>query len=264
MPLPLLSGRAPAFCGLVALAVAAGGCAADLKWRVIGTADQQATVDALRLQATPVDTAELKPDHPFCWRGSETAGFMLFDVSITNSGTRDLLCQVGHLDFPGVAAPQLQLGNFLEGAIRSLQFSGQAPVLGTEDMRLAALPHEKASILMAEGYRYEILSYMDFSERYNYLMQKEMERAMALAHIPYVGIFIAMSKMRTAADQRATRLMQAQQMVMRPGVVPAGRTVRGYLVFAWPPNTQAGDFTLRMPVQPAYAATLPFQIVSRH
>ena len=116
---------------------------------------------------------------------------------------------------------------------------------------------------MAEVYRYQILSHQDFSERYMYLMQKEMRRAGGLAFIPYVGGFVAMSKMKDAAEQRSKRLMQAQQMVMRPGVVPAGNTVRGYLVFAWPVPTQSGGFPLRLPVQPAHAASVRFDLVRR-
>ena len=116
---------------------------------------------------------------------------------------------------------------------------------------------------MADGYRYQILSYHDFSERYCYLMQKEMERARGLAYIPYVGGFISMAEMRKAAKRRPKRLMRAEQMVMRPGVVPADSTVRGYLVFAWPPDPQPGSFTLRLSVQPGHAASVQFELVRR-
>ena len=116
---------------------------------------------------------------------------------------------------------------------------------------------------MADGYRYQILSYHDFSERYCYLMQKEMERARGLAYIPYVGGFISMAEMRKAAKRRPKRLMRAEQMVMRPGVVPADSTVRGYLVFAWPPVPQPGSFTLRLSVQPGHAASVQFELVRR-
>lgn len=90
---------------------------------------------------------------------------------------------------------------------------------------------------------------------------QEMQRAGGLASIPYVGGFIASSKMRDAAERRPKRLIQAQQMVMRPGVVPAGSMIRDYLVFAWPPDTQPGKLTLRLPVQPGQVGSLDFDVV---
>lgn len=260
----LANGSRVVLCGMALLSAAAAGCGSKLKWRVVGPIDTQpAIVGPLRIEATPVDTAELKKGHPFRWRGSKTAGFMLFDVRITNSGERDLVCQVGHLDFPGVVSPTLTLEHFLPGVVSASPPPGRPELVTTDDLRLTALSHEKATILMEAGYRYQILNYADFSERYAYLMQKEMRRAAGFAYIPYAGPFISMAKMKNAADHRAKRLMQAQQMVMRPGVVPAGGMVRGYLVFAWPPDPQPGTFTLRLPVQPAYAASLRFELVRR-
>ncbi len=69
--------------------------------------------------------------------------------------------------------------------------------------------------------------------------------------------------MRNATERMPERLVQAQQMVMRPGVVTAGSTIRGFLVFAWPLDTQHGRFTLRLPVQPAYVASVRFDLVRR-
>lgn len=248
---------------IASLALCGAGCGSELKWQVVGPVDGQVpAVGPLRMEVAAVDTGELKEGHPFRWRGSETAGFMLFDLKITNTGDHDLLCQVGHLDFPGVVSPKLTLGQLLEGAM-SARPSEEAPLIGPEDLTLTALPHEKATILMADGYRYQILSHYDFSERYYYLMQKEMSQARALAFIPHAGGFLAMAKMHDAAKQRAKRQMLAEQMVMRPGVVPAGQTVRGYLVFAWPPDPQPGCLTLRLPVQPGHAASIQFSLVQR-
>jgi len=107
-----------------ALVLTGSGCG-SLKWQVFGPLDGQApSVGPLRIDVRPVDTTELEKGHPFRWRGSETAGFMLFDLKITNTGERDLLCQVGHLDFPGVVSPKLMLGNFLEGAMSTWQPPG--------------------------------------------------------------------------------------------------------------------------------------------
>ncbi len=72
---------------------------------------------------------------------------------------------------------------------------------------------------------------------------------------------MALTQMKNAAKRRPKRLMQAQQMVMRPGVVPAGSMIRDYLVFAWPPDTQPGRLTLRLPVQPGQVASLNFDVV---
>ncbi len=92
----------------LALCFGAAGCGSKLKWRVMGPVDAQTpSVAPLRIDASAVDTTELEKDHPFRWRGSETAGFMLFDVKITNTGARDLLCRMGHLDSPGVVSPEL-------------------------------------------------------------------------------------------------------------------------------------------------------------
>ena len=243
--------------------VTVAGCGADLKHRIVGPiGNQHCLVGPLRIEVTPVNADELDNDHPFCWRGSKTAGFLLFDVKITNTDDkRDLLCLVGHLDFPGRVAPKLSAGHFLEGAVSAMKSMGQSGLIGTDDLRLTAIAHEKATILMEDGYRYQVLNYLDFSERYSYLMQKKMQRAQGLGYIPYFGGFIASAKIRGAAQQRPKRLMQAQQMVMRPGVVPAGRMVRGYLVFGWPPNIQPGSLTLRLPVQPGSASSFGFDVV---
>ncbi len=247
-----------------ALCFGAAGCGSELKWQVVGPIDGRiASVGPLRIDVRAVDTTELEKSHPFRWRGTETAGFMLFDLRITNTGKTDLLCQVGHLDFPGLVSPQLTFGHFLGGALSALQPPGEPGLIGTDDLRLTALSHEKATILMEDGYRYQILSHHNFSERYLYLMQKEMRRARGLAYIPYVGGFIASSKMRHATERMPERLMLAQQKVMRPGVVPAGSTIRGYLVFAWPLDAKPGRFTLRLPVQPAYVASVRFELVRR-
>ncbi|MHC4066707.1 MAG: hypothetical protein ACYSUI_19700 [Planctomycetota bacterium] len=247
----------------VALVLLASGCS-ELKWCVSGPIDGHApSVGPLRIEVMPIDTADLKGGHPFRWRGSKTAGFLLFDVRITNTGDEDLLCQVGHLDFPGVVTPEPTLGHILEGAMSAWGPSGEPRLVAAADLRLTALPHEKATILTADGYRYQILNYHDFSERYCYLMQKEMERARGLAYIPYVGGFISIAEMSKAAKRRPKRLMRAEQMVMRPGVVPAGSTIRGYLTFAWPPDIQPGKCTLRLPVQPGHAASVQFAFVRR-
>jgi hypothetical protein len=211
-----------------------GGCS-ELKWQAIGPVDGQTpSVGPLRIDVRPVDTTELRKGHPFRWRGSKTAGFMLFDLRITNTGKRDLLCQVGHFDFPGLVSPELTPGHFLEGATSTSQPSGKPELIGLDDLRLTALLPEKATILMADGYGYQILSYHDFSERYCYLMQKEMGQAEALgytAYIPYtfgVGRIASAIAKHKAAKRMPKRLMQAQQMVMRPGMVPAGSTIPGY------------------------------------
>ncbi|MFH1748677.1 MAG: hypothetical protein ABIG44_16710 [Planctomycetota bacterium] len=246
------------------LVLPGSGCGSKLKWRVLGPHDgSKPMVGPLRIEVSPVDTTELKKGHPFRWRRSKTAGFMLFDVKITNTGDRDLLCQMGHLDFPGLVITDQAQGSIMGGAALMAHTSVPPGLIGTDDLNLAALNHERATILMEEGYRYPILSYGDFSERYCYLMQKEMSRARALAYIPYAGGFIAAAKMHSATQNRPKRMMEAQQMVLRPGVVPAGSTVRGYLVFAWPPDVGPGNFTLRMPIQPAHAATCRFNIVRR-
>ncbi len=91
-----------------ALCFGAAGCGSKLKGRVIGPIDGQApSAGPMRIDATPVDAAELEKDHPFRWRRSEMTGFMLLDVKITNTGARDLLCRMGRLDFPGVVSPEL-------------------------------------------------------------------------------------------------------------------------------------------------------------
>jgi hypothetical protein len=188
---------------------------------------------------------------------------MLFDVAITNTSDRDLLCQVGHLDFPGLVSPRLTLGHFLEGAVNAWSSSGECQLVSTDDLRLTGLSHEKATILTEDGRRYQILNYLDFSQRYGYLMQKEMQRARGLAYIPYAGGLVSSIAAQKAAQRQPKRLIDAQQMVMRPGVVPAGATVRGYLAFAWPPAIQPGALTLRLPVQPAHAASAQFNVVRR-
>jgi len=133
-----------------ALALSSAGCGSELKWRVIGPLNGQApSLGPLRIDVTAVDTAELKKGHPFRWRGSKTAGFMLFDLKITNTGERDLLCQMGHLDFPGLVSPELTPGHYLEGATSTWQPSGEPALIGAEDLRITALSPEKATILMA-------------------------------------------------------------------------------------------------------------------
>jgi hypothetical protein len=258
-PLPARAILLPAFL----LVIAACGCGSQLKYRVVGpVGEKDHAVGPLRIEVTPIDTAELEKGHPFRWRGSKTAGFMLFDVKITNTDDeRDLLCLVGHLDFPGRVSPKLTTGNFLESSMRAMETAGESDLIGTDDLELTDLAHELATILMEDGYRYQVLNYHDFSERYCLLMQKEMRRAGGLAFIPYIGGFIASSKMRDAAERRPERLIQAQQKVMRPGVVPAGRRVRGFLVFTWPSDTQPGRMTLRLPVQPGHADSFDFDIV---
>jgi hypothetical protein len=233
------------------------------RYLVIGPVDHKTcSVGPLRIEITPIDTAKLGKDHPFRWRGPKTAGFLLFDVKITNTDDqRDLLCQVGHLDFPGVILPEPTRGHFLEGRTTTLKIQEELELIGQGDSRLTAVAHEKATILMEDGNRYQILSYRDFSERYYYLMRKEMRRARGLAFIPYVGGFIASSQMQDAAERRPERLMQAQQMVMRPGVVPVGSLVRGILAFIWPPDIQPGILILRLPVQPGQTAYFNFDVV---
>lgn len=247
-----------------AVCLGVAGCGSKLKWRVMGPLDAQTpSVGSLRIDAIAVDTTELEKDHPFRWRGSEAAGFMLFDVKITNTGTRDLLCQMGHLDFPGVVSPDLTLGHFLEGAVNAMHLSGDRELIGTDDLKLTAVAHETATMLMGDGYRYQILGHGDFCQRYMYLYQKEMRRARGSAFIPYVGGFVMAGQMRKAGERMSERLMHARQMVMRPGVVPAGSTIRGYLVFAWPPEPQPGTLTLRLPVQPGHVASVRFELARR-
>lgn len=248
----------------IAILPPGSGCGSKLKWQVVGPLDvQPPSVGPLRIEVAPVDTTELKKGHPFRWRGTEKAGFMLFDLKITNTGEKNLLCQVGHLDFPGEVSPTLTPGHFLPGAASTPQPPGVPALVTTDDLRLTSLSHEKATILMEAGYRYQILSHGDFAARYMYLMQEELHHAIGYHFVPYVGHFIASAKARKASKLMPERLMEAQLRVMRPGVVPAGSTVRGFLVFAWPPDPQPGSFTLRLPVQPAHAASVRFDLVRR-
>jgi hypothetical protein len=253
--------------GLTMVSWAAYGC--GLKWQVKGPLGGPSAVGPLQIDAQPVDTTTLKRDHPFRWRGSGKAGFLVFDVKITNTGNRDVYCRVGHLDFPGLVATQLVSGPSLEGATPAMACAGGRRLLGPDDFQLSSLEHEKASVLMEDGTRYQVLEYNDFCERYAYLMMQETMRAQAIGCVgfaPYtfgVPRLISSIAQRSATKHMPERLMQAQQMVMRPGVAPAGSVIRGYLVFAWPPHVQPGKLTLRLPLQPGAVATIAFELVER-
>jgi len=240
------------------------GCAQqELQYRVTGPINQPScSLGSLRIEAVPIDTADLNKDHPFVWRGSTTAGFMVFDVKIASSDTRDLLYLIGHPDFPAFVTPRLTTRNLTKEAVAALEAEGRAELVGTDQLDLAMLTHERATIILETGDRYEALSRSEFHERYIYLMQKEMWRATRLAFIPYAGGFIAASKIHGASEKMQERSMQAEQMVLRPGVVPANSVVRGYLVFAWPPGVKPCSLTLRLPVQPGQAGSLQYKIES--
>jgi hypothetical protein len=248
---------------LVGLIVLAAGCESkELAYRVTGPLDPApAEIGPLRIEALPIDTAELAKDHPFAWRGLPTAGFMLFDVKITNGGGKDLLYLVGHPDFPALVTPHVSRQHLMkEGA--EATGDGSEQLIGADQLDLAVLTHEKAAIFLEEGYRYEVLNRHEFFERYMYLCDQEMHAALGLAYIPYAGGFMASSKIRGASKKMHERSMQAEQMVLRPGVVPANTTVRGYLVFAWPPAVKPCGLSLRLPVQPGQAASLRYNIIS--
>jgi len=232
------------------------GCSHPLAYRIIQRDNAgPIEVSPLRLEVTPVDTAELDKAHPFCWRGDVMAGFMLFDVKVSNASGRDVLCLMGHRDFPGLAGPRVTVQQQTVG-------SGQGNgLVGSDQLVLSELGHERASILTLDGYRFEILDYGDFSQRYARMMRHEMSRAGAWNYVPTVGSFIASHEMKKASENMDQRQFRAEQKVLRPGVVPAGSSVRGYLVFAWPEDIQPGEITLRMPVQPAHTATARFDVV---
>ena len=227
-----------------------------------------ACVEPMDRRSCPAGNPWIPPNskrgHPFRWRGSKTAGFMLYDVKITNTDSkRDLLYLVGHQSFPGWVSPTVAPGHLLAGGANAYETAGQGGLIGTDDLRLTATAHERAAVITEAGYRYEVLDYAGFSQRYAYLLQKEMAQARGLAFIPYVGGFVSMAARHGAARQQPKRMIRAQEMVLRPGVVPAGSMVRGYLVFGWPHDIEPGGLTLRLPVQPGHAASVRFEVVRR-
>jgi len=244
------------------VAVSLCGCASDPRYVVLTRQESRpVTVGPLRIEVTPVDTARLPEEHPFCWHGSSLAGFMLFDVRTENAGDQDLLYMIGHPDFPGTVSPKLTRGHFIEPGTDQPDRDDGAQLVSTDQLRIAELRHETAVILTERGFRHAVLDQENFQERYHYLMRQEMKRARNLGYIPYVGGFLAAKRMEEAGDAVQERWIRAQQAVLWPGVIPAGETVRGYLVFAWADDIEPGPLTLRLPVQPGHAATLEFEVV---
>ncbi len=235
------------------------GCSTDPHFVVIARQNpSEAAVGPIRIVATPVDTARLPEEHPFCWHGKTLAGFMVFDVKTINTSGRDLLCMFGHLDFPGVVAPAITRQHLIDPA--SPGSGDGATLVSTDQLAISQLAHEKAVVLTEQGMRHPLLDYLDFQQRYHYLMNQEMKKARGWGHVPYIGGFIAAKKMEEAGDNVQERWLRAQQAVLRPGVVPAGQTVRGYVVFAWAEDIQPGGLTLRLPVQPGHAATFQYDV----